>query len=59
MIIQQFYDKGLAHASYAVIRTGKMIVIDPPGIRSLIMILQISTMPILQALLKRILMPIL
>lgn len=29
MIIQQFYDKGLAHASYAVIRTGKMIVIDP------------------------------
>lgn len=29
MIIQQFYDKGLAHASYAVIRTGKMILIDP------------------------------
>jgi len=29
MIIQQFYDKGLAHASYAVIRTGKMVVIDP------------------------------
>ncbi|MDN3547484.1 rhodanese-like domain-containing protein [Mucilaginibacter aquaedulcis] len=29
MIIHQFYDKGLAHASYAVIRTGKMIVIDP------------------------------
>jgi hydroxyacylglutathione hydrolase len=29
MIIQQFYDKGLAHASYAVVRTGKMIVIDP------------------------------
>jgi glyoxylase-like metal-dependent hydrolase (beta-lactamase superfamily II)/rhodanese-related sulfurtransferase len=29
MIIQQFYDKGLAHASYALIRTGKMIVIDP------------------------------
>ena len=29
MIINQFYDKGLAHASYAVIRTGKMIVIDP------------------------------
>lgn len=29
MIIQQFYDKGLAHASYAVIRSGKMIVIDP------------------------------
>jgi glyoxylase-like metal-dependent hydrolase (beta-lactamase superfamily II)/rhodanese-related sulfurtransferase len=29
MIIQQFYDKGLAHGSYAVIRTGKMIVIDP------------------------------
>jgi len=29
MIIQQFYDKGLAHSSYAVIRTGKMIVIDP------------------------------
>jgi glyoxylase-like metal-dependent hydrolase (beta-lactamase superfamily II)/rhodanese-related sulfurtransferase len=29
MIIQQFYDKGLAHASYAVIRTGKMFVIDP------------------------------
>ncbi|WP_183566690.1 rhodanese-like domain-containing protein [Mucilaginibacter sp. SP1R1] len=29
MIVHQFYDKGLAHASYAVIRTGKMIVIDP------------------------------
>src|ERR1700742_1568870 len=29
MIIQQFYDKGLAHGSYAIIRTGKMIVIDP------------------------------
>jgi glyoxylase-like metal-dependent hydrolase (beta-lactamase superfamily II)/rhodanese-related sulfurtransferase len=30
MIIHQFYDKGLAHASYAIIRTGKMVVIDPP-----------------------------
>ncbi len=29
MVINQFYDKGLAHASYAVICTGKMIVIDP------------------------------
>jgi hydroxyacylglutathione hydrolase len=29
MIIHQFYDKSLAHASYAVIRDGKMIVIDP------------------------------
>jgi len=29
MIINQFYDKGLAHASYAVIRMGRMIVIDP------------------------------
>ncbi len=29
MIIQQFYDKGLAHASYAIVRTGKMILIDP------------------------------
>jgi glyoxylase-like metal-dependent hydrolase (beta-lactamase superfamily II)/rhodanese-related sulfurtransferase len=29
MIIHQFYDKGLAHASYAVIRLEKMIVIDP------------------------------
>ena len=29
MIIQQFYDKGLAHGSYAIVRTGKMIVIDP------------------------------
>lgn len=29
MVIQQFYDKGLAHASYAIIRTGKMVVIDP------------------------------
>ncbi len=29
MIIQQFYDKGLAHGSYALIRTGKMIVVDP------------------------------
>jgi hydroxyacylglutathione hydrolase len=29
MIIHQFYDMGLAHASYAVIRTGKMIMIDP------------------------------
>ncbi|WP_374948670.1 rhodanese-like domain-containing protein [Mucilaginibacter sp.] len=29
MVVHQFYDKGLAHASYAVIRTGRMIVIDP------------------------------
>jgi len=29
MIIHQFYDKGLAHASYAVIRLGKMVVVDP------------------------------
>ena len=29
MIIHQFYDKGLAHASYAIIRAGKMVVIDP------------------------------
>ncbi len=29
MVIHQFYDKGLAHASYAIIRAGKMIVIDP------------------------------
>ncbi|MCJ8210096.1 MBL fold metallo-hydrolase [Mucilaginibacter sp. RS28] len=29
MLINQFYDKGLAHASYAVLRAGKMIVIDP------------------------------
>jgi glyoxylase-like metal-dependent hydrolase (beta-lactamase superfamily II)/rhodanese-related sulfurtransferase len=29
MIIHQFYDKGLAHASYAIVRLGKMIVIDP------------------------------
>ncbi len=29
MIIQQFYDEGLAHASYAIVRLGKMVVIDP------------------------------
>jgi hydroxyacylglutathione hydrolase len=29
MLINQFYDKGLAHASYAIIHDGKMIVIDP------------------------------
>ncbi len=29
MIIHQFYDKGLAHGSYAIIRDNKMIVIDP------------------------------
>jgi hydroxyacylglutathione hydrolase len=29
MLIHQFYDKGLAHASYAVIRAAKMVVIDP------------------------------
>jgi len=29
MIIHQFYDKGLAHASYAIVRLDKMIVIDP------------------------------
>ena len=29
MIIHQFYDKGLAHASYAVVRLGKMVLIDP------------------------------
>jgi hydroxyacylglutathione hydrolase len=29
MIIHQFYDTGLAHASYAIVRDAKMIVIDP------------------------------
>lgn len=29
MIIHQFYDKGLAHGSYAIISQGKMAVIDP------------------------------
>lgn len=29
MLINQFYDKGLAHASYAILRAGKVIVIDP------------------------------
>ncbi|WP_462264782.1 rhodanese-like domain-containing protein [Mucilaginibacter sp.] len=29
MLIHQFYDTGLAHASYAVIRAGQMVVIDP------------------------------
>lgn len=29
MIIHQFYDTGLAHASYAIIRDAKMVVIDP------------------------------
>ncbi|RYY36182.1 MAG: MBL fold metallo-hydrolase [Sphingobacteriaceae bacterium] len=29
MLIHQFYDKGLAHASYAVLRDGKIVVIDP------------------------------
>ena len=29
MLIHQFYDTGLAHASYAIIRAGKMVVIDP------------------------------
>jgi hydroxyacylglutathione hydrolase len=29
MTVHQFYDKGLAHASYAIISAGKMIVIDP------------------------------
>lgn len=29
MRIEQFYDKGLAHASYAIISRGKMAVIDP------------------------------
>ena len=29
MLIHQIYDKGLAHASYAIINGGEMIVIDP------------------------------
>lgn len=29
MLIHQFYDKGLAHASYAIINGGKVIVVDP------------------------------
>ncbi len=29
MKIHQFYDKGLAHGSYAIIRNGRMIVVDP------------------------------
>src|SRR6185503_9542174 len=29
MKIHQFYDKGLAHASYAILRNGKIVVVDP------------------------------
>ena len=29
MIIEQFYDKGLAHASYAILSEGKMALVDP------------------------------
>lgn len=29
MIIEQFYDKGLAHGSYAIVSDGKMMLIDP------------------------------
>jgi hypothetical protein len=29
MIIEQFYDKGLAHGSYVIISKGEAIVIDP------------------------------
>ncbi|MBS7564612.1 MBL fold metallo-hydrolase [Mucilaginibacter sp. Bleaf8] len=29
MLIHQFYDTDLAHASYAIIRAGQMIVVDP------------------------------
>jgi len=29
MIVHQFYDEGLAHASYAVISDGKMALVDP------------------------------
>ncbi|MEO8794611.1 MAG: rhodanese-like domain-containing protein [Daejeonella sp.] len=29
MIIKQFFDKGLAHSSYAIISENKMVVIDP------------------------------
>ncbi len=29
MLIEQFYDKGLAHGSYGIISNGKMAVIDP------------------------------
>ena len=29
MIVEQFYDKGLAHGSYAIISNNEMIVIDP------------------------------
>ena len=29
MIIKQFYDKGLAHGSYAIISNNEMVVIDP------------------------------
>lgn len=29
MFIHQFYDKGLAHGSYALVSAGKMVVIDP------------------------------
>lgn len=29
MIIEQFYDKGLAHGSYAIVSEGEMVLIDP------------------------------
>lgn len=29
MHIQQFYDEGLAHASYAILSQGKIVLVDP------------------------------
>ena len=29
MQIQQFYDEGLAHASYAILSEGKIALVDP------------------------------
>lgn len=29
MIIEQFYDKGLAHGSYAIVSDGQMVLVDP------------------------------
>ena len=45
--IQQFYDKGLAHASYAVRCGRQVVIIDPSRDPSRTTILPMSTRPIL------------
>ena len=52
MDVKQFYDTGLAHASYAIVSGDKMAVIDPLAILSLTMNMPRNMVPKLSLYLR-------